>query len=398
MEQRLRIGFGVGILGLAVVASCGGRALDMDGGTGTVGTGAGGRAAGTAGIGGSSPTGGQSGAFGSGGISGNVGSGGIGGSSAPPVSAPAAAAVSAASAAAARRNRRHQRPRRRRRNRRLCGHRRPRGRRGCIGSSAAAAPAAPAEPAEPAASPGRAAPAGFVERTRWLRRGVRRPRVEPSAPAASLPAAAAPRRQRGRQRPVGTGGSIGSGGTSGLGGRGGERAGRHGRAGGAGGTVCLTCRSALLPVVGQHVVYNAVRNEIYVSVAGDADAYANTIVVVDPTTSSVLSSIPIGSNPGALALSDDGSTLWVGIDGAHAFRKVTMTSSPPVVGPLIRLTNANRSSYYNAASMAVLRGAPLSVAVVLSAGQYSYANAVVASTTTASRPRHGRAGPSRRST
>ena len=50
--------------------------------------------------------------------------------------------------------------------------------------------------------------------------------------------------------------------------------------------------------------------------------------------------IPIGSDPRALALSDDGATLWVGIDGAHAFRKVTMGSTPPVVGPLIHLPKA----------------------------------------------------------
>ena len=94
-------------------------------------------------------------------------------------------------------------------------------------------------------------------------------------------------------------------------------------------------------------------------------------MVVDPTTAAVVSAIPVGSNPGLLALSDDGSTLWVGIEGAHAFRKVTMSATPPVVGPLIHLPKASPDTYFDATSMAVLAGAPLSVVVVLSDGGYT---------------------------
>ena len=115
-------------------------------------------------------------------------------------------------------------------------------------------------------------------------------------------------------------------------GRGGGRA-----ACGTGGGVCLTAARRSCRSRRGTSSTTPRRNEIYASVSGDAEVYANTIVVVDPTTSSVVSTIPIGSNPGKLALSDDGSTLWVGIDGAHAIRKVTLTSTPPVVGPLLRL-------------------------------------------------------------
>ena len=96
---------------------------------------------------------------------------------------------------------------------------------------------------------------------------------------------------------------------------------------------------------------------------GDADAYPNTIVVVDPSTSSVVSTIQVGSNPGALALSDDGSTLWVGIDGARAFRKVTLTSTPPALGPLHHLPKSNPDGFFSVGSMVALPGAPLSVAI-----------------------------------
>ena len=116
---------------------------------------------------------------------------------------------------------------------------------------------------------------------------------------------------------------------------------------GTGGGVCLTCRTTVLPIAARDLAYNPVRNELYASVAGDAAAYPNRIVVIDPSTSSVVSTIPIGSNPRTLAVSDDGATLWVGIDGAHAFRKVTLGSTP-VVGPLIHLPKAMPTTYYDA--------------------------------------------------
>jgi YVTN family beta-propeller protein len=119
-----------------------------------------------------------------------------------------------------------------------------------------------------------------------------------------------------------------------------------------------------LPIAARDLAYNAARKELYASVAGDAAAYPNRIVVIDPSTSSVVSTIPIGSNPRTLAVSDDGATLWVGIDGAHAFRKVTLGSTP-VVGPLIHLPKAMPTTYYDAYAMAVLPGAPSSLAVAL---------------------------------
>jgi YVTN family beta-propeller protein len=101
-------------------------------------------------------------------------------------------------------------------------------------------------------------------------------------------------------------------------------------------------------------------------VAGDAPEYPNTIVVVDPTTASVVSAIPVGSNPHTLALSEDGSTLWVGIDGARSFRSVTLTATPPTLGALRHLPKATPSSYFNARSMATLPGAPQSIAMLMS--------------------------------
>jgi len=179
----------------------------------------------------------------------------------------------------------------------------------------------------------------------------------------------------GRGGASGTGGIGGTGAIAGFGGRGGTAgiSGSGGSAGrgGTGGTACLTCRTSILQIDARHVVYSAARNELYASIPGDADAYPNSIVVVDPTTASITSSFPVGSEPNVLALSDDGSTLWVAIDGAHAIRKVTMGATPPVVGPLAHLPKVQPDAYFDTASMAVLASAPQSVAVVLTDSAYT---------------------------
>ena len=99
---------------------------------------------------------------------------------------------------------------------------------------------------------------------------------------------------------------------------------------------------AVLPIDPSHLVYDASRARLYASVPGGAARYPNTIAVIDPKAAAVTASIPVGSDPGALALSDDSSTLWVGVDGAFSLRKVVLTSSPPTVGPLRRIPPRSR--------------------------------------------------------
>ena len=187
----------------------------------------------------------------------------------------------------------------------------------------------------------------------------------------------------------GRGGTIGTGGAGGFAGRGGA-GGIGGMAGTAGtgamagiagiggmagmaGTGGMAGRTSFIEVQANDLVYSARRNELYASIPGNAPQYPNSILVVEPITGTITSAIPIGSDPDVLALSDDGSTLWVAIDGAHAIRKVTMGPLPatPVVGPLVHVPKARPDAYYDTTSMAVLAGAPLSVVVSLSDGNYA---------------------------
>lgn len=81
------------------------------------------------------------------------------------------------------------------------------------------------------------------------------------------------------------------------------------------------------------MAFDGSRALIYASVSGSAPTYANTIVALDPATSAVVWSVPVGSDPNLMALSDDASTLWVGLDGAYSIVKVSLGTAPPTVGP-----------------------------------------------------------------
>src|SRR6202012_3906449 len=53
--------------------------------------------------------------------------------------------------------------------------------------------------------------------------------------------------------------------------------------------------------------------------------YGDSIVSVDPATGVLGKPIYVGSEPDKLAISSDGTTLWVGLDGASAIREVNLT-------------------------------------------------------------------------
>lgn len=75
----------------------------------------------------------------------------------------------------------------------------------------------------------------------------------------------------------------------------------------------------ILPLSVRDLVYNPRDGKIYASVY--AGAGANSIAVIDPATGVLEDTVWVGSGPGVLALSDDGTTLYVGLDGASAVRR-----------------------------------------------------------------------------
>jgi hypothetical protein len=127
---------------------------------------------------------------------------------------------------------------------------------------------------------------------------------------------------------------------------------------------CTGCTALRLDIFPEHMVFDAQRGRLYLSVAASAPLYENTIVTVDAVTGAIVGAMLVGSQPRSLALSDDASTLWVGIDGALAIRKVTLTTTPVTLGPLVKAPQSNVLGLPGTIlSMVGLPGAPGSVAV-----------------------------------
>jgi hypothetical protein len=95
------------------------------------------------------------------------------------------------------------------------------------------------------------------------------------------------------------------------------------------------------------MVADPVRRRFYATVGGTTTTYPNSLVVIDADSGAVLSSVYVGSQPTALALSDDVSTVWVGLKGSESLRRVDVSTEPPVAGieHPVPLTLAQKTAY-----------------------------------------------------
>lgn len=83
---------------------------------------------------------------------------------------------------------------------------------------------------------------------------------------------------------------------------------------------------ATLPINAQDMVFDPLRNVIYASVGAAATTNANTILVIDPATQTIVNSFPVGNNPDKLAISDDAQFLYVGLDAASSVAQLSLPS------------------------------------------------------------------------
>jgi hypothetical protein len=74
------------------------------------------------------------------------------------------------------------------------------------------------------------------------------------------------------------------------------------------------------------IVYDPVNQVIYLSVPGNAPTNGNTISVVSLASGTITSSAFAGSEPDAIAISDDSQFLYAGIDGASKVKRFKLPS------------------------------------------------------------------------
>jgi hypothetical protein len=109
------------------------------------------------------------------------------------------------------------------------------------------------------------------------------------------------------------------------------------------------------------VVYNAADQMLYASVPSTAGAAGNSIVSINPATGETGAPVFIGSEPSKLALSDDGHTLYVSLDGASAIRRFDTATRTP--GLQFSLGQDSFHGSYSTNDLAVAPGNPNAVAV-----------------------------------
>jgi hypothetical protein len=108
------------------------------------------------------------------------------------------------------------------------------------------------------------------------------------------------------------------------------------------------------------LIYHGATRRIYASVAGSGGVWANMVAPIDPSTGDVFAGIPIGGEPGKLALSHDGTVLYVALNATGEIRVIDMGTL--TAGATFSLGSGTFGTRY-AEDIAVSPDAPLSVAV-----------------------------------
>ena len=110
------------------------------------------------------------------------------------------------------------------------------------------------------------------------------------------------------------------------------------------------------------IVYSPSTNMIYASVGSSVGTGGNSITPIDPSTGAVGTSVFVGSEPGRLAISDDGNTVYAALDGAFSIRRFDVQTQTP--GLQFPVGSDSFFGVYVINDLAVAPGEPGTVAVV----------------------------------
>ena len=109
------------------------------------------------------------------------------------------------------------------------------------------------------------------------------------------------------------------------------------------------------------LVYSPTLNKLYASVPSSVGSGGNSIKTIDPATGAIDSSVFVGSEPNRLAISDNGQSLYVNLDGAFSIRR--FDASTQTAGLEFSVGQDNFFGRYAISDLAVAPGNPNLVAV-----------------------------------
>lgn len=114
----------------------------------------------------------------------------------------------------------------------------------------------------------------------------------------------------------------------------------------------------VVSLAAKQIVYDSSRKLLYASVASVDATHPNTVAIIDPPSASVTATIPVGTDPHRLALSQDGIYLYVGTDGINSVQRINLMSKT------VEATISLGGNSLVAGDIAVMPGASKTVAIV----------------------------------
>jgi hypothetical protein len=120
---------------------------------------------------------------------------------------------------------------------------------------------------------------------------------------------------------------------------------------------------SMIAIQANDLVWDPQHSVIYAAVAAASTTRANTVVALDPATGAVTGSVSPGNEPGRLAISDDGTELYVGLRIVGSIQRFSLPSLTPDLN--ISLDSIPVLGQLYAYDLAVLPGNPRSTAVSL---------------------------------
>src|SRR5215204_4134881 len=91
----------------------------------------------------------------------------------------------------------------------------------------------------------------------------------------------------------------------------------------------MTDRVVLLGIATNEIVYNPQDQLIYATRPSRVGTDGNSITGINPLTGQIGASVYVGSEPNRIALSDNGQTIYVTLDGAFAIRRYETSTQLP---------------------------------------------------------------------
>ena len=125
-------------------------------------------------------------------------------------------------------------------------------------------------------------------------------------------------------------------------------------------TVTVTAPVQVIAINANDLIYDQNTKMIYATVPSSDGSRGNTITAIN-TAGIIGNSVPVGSEPGLMAQSDDGHTIYLALDGEAAVRRYDLSTQTP--GMRFSLGRDSFFGSYYVDRMVVLQGNPSAVAI-----------------------------------